>query len=226
MSVLFNHAIRHEFVPQNSNPIAMVRQSAKRKSIPDILDVAELVALFEELSHREHVMVLLDALTGLRCGELMAPKWAGRQLLGIGTFGDAVDLPAGGGTVQNRSLDAAGSSRLLNRRGVVDVEADFSLQPARWPKRNTFLPGAPARPRLEQKCFPTTPRKNENSWRRRQSWNAAASAVLSPSLHSTERKGSLPASKRPYNWSPNSRIHNAYHYAVLFFCLPRDGMRG
>jgi integrase len=75
MSVLFNHAIRHEFLPQNSNPIAMVRQSAKRKSIPDILDVAELVALFEELSHRERVMVLLDELTGLRRGELMALKW-------------------------------------------------------------------------------------------------------------------------------------------------------
>ncbi|WP_260706538.1 tyrosine-type recombinase/integrase [Edaphobacter flagellatus] len=75
MSVLFNHAIRHEFLPQNSNPITMVRQSAKRIGVPDILDVAELVALFEELSHRERVMVLLDALTGLRRGELMALKW-------------------------------------------------------------------------------------------------------------------------------------------------------
>ncbi|MDW5267411.1 MULTISPECIES: site-specific integrase [Acidobacteriaceae] len=75
MSVLFNHAIRHEFLPQGANPITMVRQSAKRVSVPDILDVAEIVALFEELSHRERVMVLLDALTGLRRGELMALKW-------------------------------------------------------------------------------------------------------------------------------------------------------
>jgi integrase len=53
----------------------MARQSAKRKSIPDILDVADLVALFEELSHRERVMVLLDALTGLRRGQLITLKW-------------------------------------------------------------------------------------------------------------------------------------------------------
>jgi integrase len=33
------------------------------------------VALFEELSLRERVMVLLDAVTGLRRGELMALKW-------------------------------------------------------------------------------------------------------------------------------------------------------
>jgi len=34
----------------------MVRQSAKRMRIPEILDIEELVALFEELSHRERVM--------------------------------------------------------------------------------------------------------------------------------------------------------------------------
>lgn len=75
MSVLFNHAIRYEFLPQGKNPIAMVRQSAKRMRIPDILEVGELAALFGELSLRERVMVLLDAVTGLRRGELMALKW-------------------------------------------------------------------------------------------------------------------------------------------------------
>ena len=34
MSVLFNHAIRHEFLPQGTNPITMVRQSGKRMRIP------------------------------------------------------------------------------------------------------------------------------------------------------------------------------------------------
>jgi hypothetical protein len=42
MSVLFNHAIRHEFLPQGTNPITMVRQSGKRMKTPDILEVNEL----------------------------------------------------------------------------------------------------------------------------------------------------------------------------------------
>jgi hypothetical protein len=62
MSVLFNHAIRHELMPQGSNPITMVQQSAKRMQTPDILEVGELGLLFNELSHRERVMVLLDAI--------------------------------------------------------------------------------------------------------------------------------------------------------------------
>jgi integrase len=62
MSVLFNHAIRHEFLPQGANPITMVRQSAKRMRTPDILEVHELVALF-------------DVVTGLRRSELIGLKW-------------------------------------------------------------------------------------------------------------------------------------------------------
>lgn len=75
MSVLFNHAIRYEFLPQGMNPITLVRQSAKRQRIPDFLEIWELVALFEQLSSRNRVMVLLDAITGLRRGELIALKW-------------------------------------------------------------------------------------------------------------------------------------------------------
>jgi integrase len=75
MSVLFNHAIRHEFLPQGANPITMVRQSAKRMRIPDILEVSELVALFDQLSHRDRAMALLDVVTGLRRSELIGLKW-------------------------------------------------------------------------------------------------------------------------------------------------------
>jgi integrase len=75
MSVLFNHAIRHELMPQGTNPITLVRQSAKRMQTPDILEARELRLLFDQLSHRERVMVLLDSVTGLRRSELMAIKW-------------------------------------------------------------------------------------------------------------------------------------------------------
>lgn len=76
MSVLFNHAIRHEFLPQGTNPITMVRQSGKRMKTPDILEVGELNALFNQLSHRDRAMALLDTVTGLRRSELIGLKWS------------------------------------------------------------------------------------------------------------------------------------------------------
>lgn len=76
MSVLFNHAIRYEFMPQGRNPITMVRQSGKRMMVPDILEVSELNALFNQLSHRDRAMTLLDTVTGLRRSELIGLKWS------------------------------------------------------------------------------------------------------------------------------------------------------
>jgi hypothetical protein len=40
MSVLFNHGLRHELLDRN--PIQWVRQSAKRKKIPAVLEIAEV----------------------------------------------------------------------------------------------------------------------------------------------------------------------------------------
>jgi hypothetical protein len=57
------------------NPITMVRQSGKRMRTPDILEVHELVALFDQLSHRDRAMALLDTVTGLRRSELIGLKW-------------------------------------------------------------------------------------------------------------------------------------------------------
>jgi integrase len=73
LSVLFSHAIRYEWA--SKNPITAVRTSAKRLRIPDILDPAEFQALLLELSRRERVMVMLDGITGLRRGELIALRW-------------------------------------------------------------------------------------------------------------------------------------------------------
>lgn len=74
MSVLFNHAIRHDIYDRN--PIRWVRQSAKRTKTPRVLSVSELQALVSALDVRERTLVLLDVCTGLRMSELFALKWS------------------------------------------------------------------------------------------------------------------------------------------------------
>lgn len=73
MSVLFNHAWRHELFDRN--PIKLVRQSAKRRAAPNVLIPAEIKLLLENLEVRERTLVLLAASTGLRQSELFALKW-------------------------------------------------------------------------------------------------------------------------------------------------------
>ncbi len=74
MSVLFNHACRHELFDQN--PIRLVRQSAKRRKPPGVLTAAEIQKLLQVLAIRERTMVLLAACTGLRQSELFGLKWS------------------------------------------------------------------------------------------------------------------------------------------------------
>jgi integrase len=74
MSVLFNHGLRHELLDRN--PVQWVRQSAKRKKIPAVLEIKEVQSLLGALDVRERTMVLLDVVTGLRASELFGLKWA------------------------------------------------------------------------------------------------------------------------------------------------------
>jgi integrase len=76
MSVLFNHAIRYEWLEQGKNPITLVRQSAKRKRTPEVLEPHEIQRLLRQLTSCFRLMVLLDATTGLRRSELLALKWS------------------------------------------------------------------------------------------------------------------------------------------------------
>ncbi|MFY9939994.1 MAG: site-specific integrase [Silvibacterium sp.] len=73
MSALFHHAMRYEWVDRN--PIKLVRQSAKRMTVPDVLELAELQLLLSKLDIRERTLALLDAATGLRASELLALRW-------------------------------------------------------------------------------------------------------------------------------------------------------
>jgi len=76
MSVLFNHAIRYEWLEQGKNPITLVRQGAKRKNIPAVLEPPEIQSLLLQLGSCFRLMVLLDATTGLRRSESFALKWS------------------------------------------------------------------------------------------------------------------------------------------------------
>ncbi len=73
MSVLFNHARRYDLFDRN--PIQWVRQSAKRRSAPDVLTTNEVRHLLAALKPRERTLVLLDVATGLSQSELFALKW-------------------------------------------------------------------------------------------------------------------------------------------------------
>jgi site-specific recombinase XerD len=73
MSVLFDHGMRYEIC--NRNPIQLVRQSAKRKSVPVILSANEVRRLISVPALRERTLVLLAFGTGLRMSELFGLKW-------------------------------------------------------------------------------------------------------------------------------------------------------
>jgi len=73
MSLLFNHGRRHDLCERN--PIEWVRQSAKRRSSPDIQLTNEVQSLLANLRFREWTLVLLAVTTGLRRSEIFGLKW-------------------------------------------------------------------------------------------------------------------------------------------------------
>jgi integrase len=74
LSVLFNDAIRYEWLVRGGNPITLVRQSAKRMRTPEVLEPSEIQSLLLQLKSVFRVMVLLAVTTGLRRSELFALK--------------------------------------------------------------------------------------------------------------------------------------------------------
>jgi integrase len=75
MSVLFNQAIRYEWLEQGKNPIMFVRHSAERLRTPEVLEPSEVQRLLSRLRSPYRLMVLLAVTTGLRRSELFALKW-------------------------------------------------------------------------------------------------------------------------------------------------------
>lgn len=74
MHAVFNHAMRWEFFDRN--PITLVRQSAKRERVPDVLTAEEIGKLLSEVREPWRTAVYVALTTGLRVSELLALKWA------------------------------------------------------------------------------------------------------------------------------------------------------
>lgn len=79
MHVLFAHACAMSGWRKTS----LVRQSAKRQKLPDVLELEELKKLLAELENPARALVFLTAATGLRVSEALVLKWSD------------VDFPAG-----------------------------------------------------------------------------------------------------------------------------------
>ena len=65
--------MRWEFFSRN--PITLVRQSAKRAQVPDVLTVEEIGKLLLELPEPWRTAVYVAVTTGLRVSELLGLKW-------------------------------------------------------------------------------------------------------------------------------------------------------
>jgi excisionase family DNA binding protein len=74
MHVIFSHACRYEWL--NKNPMSLVRQSAKREKLADVLELSELKRLLVELQDPARLLVFLTAATGLRVSEALGLKWS------------------------------------------------------------------------------------------------------------------------------------------------------
>ena len=130
MSVLYNHAIRYEWLEQGKNPILLVRQSAKRQRIPDWLEAEELSALLSQLDRCFRVMVFLDAATGLRRSELLAPEVGRRGVRQPANHSSALNLWERCGQLQNRGLEETRANGSNSGRRTLGLEATQFLQSA------------------------------------------------------------------------------------------------
>jgi len=128
MHALFNHAMRWEFF--SHNPITLVRQSAKRERIPDVLTVEEIGKLLSKLSDTWRTAVFVAVTTGLRVSELLALKWAdvhfasGEIILSRGIVRQQIGTMKTEASRKPVPLDAGLAAVLAGWRGICPYNQD------------------------------------------------------------------------------------------------------
>jgi integrase len=130
-SVIFNHAIRSEWLPQGKNPVTLVRQSARRRTDPPVLDYREIQALLNQLCESTRLIVMLAVTTGLRRSELFALKWCDIDFVALMI---SVQRSVYLGMIGNCTTEASretGANRASCRCGPLDLEGNEQIQPRR-----------------------------------------------------------------------------------------------
>jgi integrase len=125
MSILFQHAMRHEWAA--SNPIRLVRQSALPLQEEIVLEPVEIAALLAELRDPFRTLILLASVTGLRRGELFGLKW------------EDVDFNEAEIRVVRSIVDQVeGPPKTLASRRPLPMSSDLAAALENWRKQTSF----------------------------------------------------------------------------------------
>ena len=125
MSVLFQHAMRYEWMTRN--PIRLVRQGSLPQQEEIVLAPVEVAALLDELRDPFFTIILLAAVTGLRRGELFGLKWADIN------FADAEMK-----VVRSMVDQVEGPPKTLASRRPLPLSTELATALEEWRKKTAF----------------------------------------------------------------------------------------
>jgi len=126
--VLYGHALRWNLTDRN--PIALVRQSGGRRSIPRIFTSEEIKLLLAQLVEPYRTMVLVADCLGLRASEIVGLRW--------GDFDwDSLTVLIRRGVVNGRS----GDTKTEASRKALPVDSRLAEALLQW-RKNTLYKGA------------------------------------------------------------------------------------
>lgn len=125
MSILFQHALRYEWV--SNNPIRLVRQSALPLQEEIVLEPVEIAALLAELRDPFRTLILLASVTGLRRGELFGLKW------------EDLDFNEAEIRVVRSIVDQVeGPPKTLASRRPLPMSSELAISLENWRKQTSF----------------------------------------------------------------------------------------